>query len=76
MLVLESMKMETRLNAPFAATVRELHVSAGSQVETGAPLIRLEPIGDAAEAAETGGERSTSTCPPPTDDSGPTRSPT
>ena len=50
-LVLESMKMETRINAPFAATVRELHVSAGSQVETGAPLIRLEPIGDDAEAA-------------------------
>jgi acetyl-CoA carboxylase carboxyltransferase component/biotin carboxyl carrier protein len=45
-IVLESMKMETRLNAPFAATVRELHVSAGSQVETGAPLIRLEPVAD------------------------------
>ena len=52
-LVLESMKMETLLNAPFAAKVRELLVSAGSQVETGAPLIRLEPIADeGAEAAE------------------------
>jgi acetyl/propionyl-CoA carboxylase alpha subunit/acetyl-CoA carboxylase carboxyltransferase component len=50
-LVLESMKMETRINAPFAATVRELHVSAGSQVETGAPLLRLEPKGEAVEAA-------------------------
>src|SRR4051794_33951348 len=50
-LVLESMKMETRVNAPFAATVRELHVSAGSQVETGAPLLRLEPSGDAVETA-------------------------
>ena len=50
-LVLESMKMETRINAPFAATVRELHVATGSQVETGAPLIRLEPTGDA-QAAE------------------------
>ena len=50
-LVLESMKMETRLNAPFAATVRELHVSTGSQVETGAPLIRLEPTADAVEPA-------------------------
>jgi acetyl/propionyl-CoA carboxylase alpha subunit/acetyl-CoA carboxylase carboxyltransferase component len=49
-LVLESMKMETRINAPFAATVRELHVSAGSQVETGAPLIRLEPVGEVVEA--------------------------
>jgi acetyl/propionyl-CoA carboxylase alpha subunit/acetyl-CoA carboxylase carboxyltransferase component len=52
-IVLESMKMETRLNAPFAATVRELHVSAGSQVETGTPLIRLEAVGgdDAAVVA-------------------------
>ena len=53
-LVLESMKMETVIPAPFAATVRELMVSAGSQVETGAPLVRLEPTGDGeeAEAAE------------------------
>ncbi len=54
-LVLESMKMETRIYAPFAATVRELHVSTGSQVETGAPLIRLEPKGDAAETTESEG---------------------
>jgi acetyl/propionyl-CoA carboxylase alpha subunit/acetyl-CoA carboxylase carboxyltransferase component len=45
-IVLESMKMETRLTAPFAATVRELHVITGNQVETGAPLIRLDPLGD------------------------------
>ena len=48
-LVLESMKMETVLNAPFAGRVRELLVSAGSQVETGAPLVRLEPVGDVEE---------------------------
>ncbi len=53
--VLESMKMETRINAPFAATVRELHVAAGSQVETGAPLIRLEPITDAVAEAPAEG---------------------
>ncbi|MDG4798834.1 biotin carboxylase N-terminal domain-containing protein [Micromonospora sp. WMMD1082] len=54
-LVLESMKMETVLRAPFTAKVRECLVSVGSQVETGAPLLRLEPIGDeaAGEAAET-----------------------
>ncbi|TAM81357.1 MAG: fused acetyl/propionyl-CoA carboxylase subunit alpha/methylmalonyl-CoA decarboxylase subunit alpha [Jatrophihabitans sp.] len=52
--VLESMKMETRIPAPFAATVREVHVSAGSQVETGAPLVRLEPKGEAVEAAVGG----------------------
>ena len=45
-LVLESMKMETVLRAPFKARLRECLVSVGSQVETGAPLLRLEPIGD------------------------------
>ncbi|WP_036554407.1 carboxyl transferase domain-containing protein [Nocardioides insulae] len=48
-LVLESMKMETVLHAPFAARVREVQVSVGSQVETGAPLIRLEQLEDVAE---------------------------
>ena len=48
-LVLESMKMETVLNAPFAGRIRELLVSTGSQVETGAPLVRLEPVGDVEE---------------------------
>ncbi|TWD73096.1 acetyl/propionyl-CoA carboxylase alpha subunit [Kribbella amoyensis] len=52
-LVLESMKMETVLPAPFAARVKELLVSVGSQVETGAPLVRLEPVGDGAEEAVT-----------------------
>jgi len=58
-LVLESMKMETVLHAPFAARVKQLHVMTGSQVETGAPLVRLEPVEDdatqgAAEADESG----------------------
>ena len=48
-LVLESMKMETVLTAPFPARVRALLVTAGGQVETGMPMIRLEPIGDADE---------------------------
>ncbi|KRB76566.1 fused acetyl/propionyl-CoA carboxylase subuit alpha/methylmalonyl-CoA decarboxylase subunit alpha [Nocardioides sp. Root190] len=54
-LVLESMKMETVLAAPFAARVRELMVITGSQVETGAPLVRLDPLeaaGDAVEAVQ------------------------
>ena len=52
-LVVESMKMETVIPAPFAARVKELMVSTGTQVETGAPMARLEPLGDgsAAEAA-------------------------
>ncbi len=49
-LVLESMKMETVLSAPFASTVRELMVITGSQVETGAALVRLDPVAD--EGAE------------------------
>src|SRR6478735_1108232 len=48
-LVLESMKMETVLHAPFAARVKELLVITGSQVETGAALVRLEPLGDGSE---------------------------
>jgi acetyl/propionyl-CoA carboxylase alpha subunit/acetyl-CoA carboxylase carboxyltransferase component len=54
-LVLESMKMETVLYAPFAATVRELLVSAGSQAETGAPLLRLEPIAEDEDDADSSG---------------------
>ncbi len=51
-LVLESMKMETAVRAPFAARVRELLVMTGSQVETGAPLVRLEPVDDDAGAEQ------------------------
>jgi len=55
-IVLESMKMETVIPAPFAAKVRELGVITGSQVETGAPLVRLEPLSDEAQPqTETSG---------------------
>ena len=40
------MKMETVIPAPFAARVRELLVATGGQVETGMPLVRLEPLAD------------------------------
>ncbi|WP_436698812.1 carboxyl transferase domain-containing protein [Nocardioides sp. BYT-33-1] len=46
-LVLESMKMETALHAPFTGRVKELLVRVGGQVETGAPLVRLEPTAEA-----------------------------
>ena len=64
-LVLESMKMETVLRAPFAARVRELLVVTGSQVETGAPLVRLEPVEDDADRGRPRARRGrarTSTC--------------
>ena len=47
--VLESMKMETVVHAPFAARVKELSVITGSQVETGTALIKLEPLGEEVE---------------------------
>ncbi len=49
-LVLESMKMETVLPAPFTARVKELLVRAGTQVETGTALAKLEPVGDDSDA--------------------------
>lgn len=51
-IVLESMKMETVLAAPFTGRVKELLVMGGSQVETMAPLVRLEPTGDGDEEAD------------------------
>jgi acetyl/propionyl-CoA carboxylase alpha subunit/acetyl-CoA carboxylase carboxyltransferase component len=44
--VLESMKMETVLSAPFAGRVVEVMVSGNVQLDAGAPVVRLEPIGD------------------------------
>ncbi|MFL6111493.1 MAG: carboxyl transferase domain-containing protein [Catenulispora sp.] len=54
--VLESMKMETVLRAPFKGRLKDLAVGVGSQVETGAPLLRLEQIveDDGAAAAGAG----------------------
>ena len=47
--VLESMKMETAVRAPQAGIVREVLGVVNSQVDAGAPLLRLDPVGDAAE---------------------------
>ncbi|MBU4187799.1 MAG: ATP-grasp domain-containing protein, partial [Actinobacteria bacterium] len=54
--VLESMKMETVIAAPFAARVKELMVISGSQVESLAPLVRLEPLSDATDEVAEAGE--------------------
>ncbi|MCX2753754.1 carboxyl transferase domain-containing protein [Gordonia hongkongensis] len=51
-LVLESMKMETVLRAPVRSRIKECAVSVGTQVETGATLMRLEPLADDADEAE------------------------
>jgi biotin carboxyl carrier protein len=41
LLVMEAMKMQNELRAPRAGRVERIHVSEGSGVETGAPLVRL-----------------------------------
>ena len=43
--VLESMKMETVLAAPVTGRVREVLVGTNVQVDTGTPLLLLEPVG-------------------------------
>jgi biotin carboxyl carrier protein len=42
LLVLEAMKMETPLVAPYDATVKAVHVDEGARVAGGALLIELE----------------------------------
>ncbi len=53
--IVESMKLETSLRAPFDGTVAELLVPANTQVEGGTKLVRLEP--SAEEGAPAAGER-------------------
>jgi len=50
--VLESMKMETAVRAPRAGRVREVLAAVNSQVDAGAPLLRLDhPFDGAAHSA-------------------------
>jgi len=53
--VVESMKMETAVRAPFAGRVREVLARANAQVDAGAPLLFVERTGGNAEEAT--GER-------------------
>jgi biotin carboxyl carrier protein len=43
LVVLEAMKMETPLTAPYDATVKAVHVEEGDRVVGGALLVELEP---------------------------------
>jgi acetyl/propionyl-CoA carboxylase alpha subunit/acetyl-CoA carboxylase carboxyltransferase component len=52
--VVESMKLETALRAPFAGVVAEVLVPANTQVEGGSKLVRLEPTADPAAAGPSG----------------------
>ncbi len=42
LVVLEAMKMEIPVHAPFAGTITAIHVSPGDQVAGGALLVELE----------------------------------
>ena len=50
--VLESMKMETAVRAPQGGVVREVLAVVNSQVDAGAPLLRLDQIGEKAEESD------------------------
>ncbi len=43
--IVESMKMEVAVTAPFNGRVRDVLVGTNVQVDAGAPLVRLEPLG-------------------------------
>jgi 3-methylcrotonyl-CoA carboxylase alpha subunit len=45
LVVLEAMKMEIRVVAPFAGRVRRLHCAPGDVVERGRTLVEIEPAG-------------------------------
>ncbi len=54
--VMESMKMETALTAPFSGRVREVLATSNLQLEAGTPVVRLEPLAsDAGDADATDG---------------------
>ncbi len=50
--VLESMKMELAVTAPFSGTVRQVLVMANAQVGAGAPLVHVDPARDGDADAE------------------------
>ncbi len=45
--VIEAMKMEHTLRAPFAGVVKRVRVAAGAQVVEGAQIMVIEPAQDA-----------------------------
>ncbi|HET8642608.1 MAG TPA: biotin/lipoyl-containing protein, partial [Pseudonocardiaceae bacterium] len=54
LLVLESMKMETTVCAPYGGEVATLEVAANVQVEAGAPLLRIRATATVGAAESTG----------------------
>ena len=54
LVVVESMKMETAITAPFSGTVRALLASVNTHVEAGAPLVQLQPADEPGPHDATG----------------------
>ncbi|MGS0684166.1 ATP-binding protein [Nakamurella sp. GG22] len=52
-MILESMKMETAVRAPYAGRVREILVGVNSQVDGGGALLRIDRIDEDAAASTT-----------------------
>ncbi len=44
--MLEAMKMETQVVAPFSGKVRQIMTIPNVQVDVGAPLLQIEPAAD------------------------------
>jgi biotin carboxyl carrier protein len=42
LLVIEAMKMENPIKSPRSGTIKELHVTKGQEVSSGAPLVTFE----------------------------------
>ena len=51
--VLEAMKMETQVTAPFSGKVRQVMATPNVQVSSGAPLLQIEPASDRKSSATT-----------------------
>jgi acetyl/propionyl-CoA carboxylase alpha subunit len=51
--VLEAMKMEMEVVAPFSGKVRQVMIIPNVQVDTGAPLLQIEPIAEPNHVAPT-----------------------
>ena len=56
LVVVESMKMESTITAPHPGTVRSVLAQVNTQVEAGAPLVRLQPPDDESGPAGPGAD--------------------
>ena len=54
LVVVESMKMETAITAPFSGTVRGVLASVNTHVEAGTPLVQLQPADEPGPQTATG----------------------